>query len=287
MENKRYTYQNKAGILASLFCLSALLSACNNDPVIASVDDAKLTENDAYVLMRHMNYNPDSKDDRDSFIRWWCNNEVIKAEVQQNYPDQWHLIELRSNQFSAELAQILIEETQLVKKEDTIVSNLEIEEYYNLHKEEFVLQDYIVKALYFKIPVGVDYKKEKIQSAFLLKNDKDLMKVNSYAKLYAENYHFNDSNWVYFSEVSKDIPVNKYNVDNLVLNRSKTYFSDDKFVYFINVMDFKLKDEAPPLEFLEKEIRNIIVAERLQENIEKRRGAFIEQLKKKHEITIH
>lgn len=255
--------------------------------MVASVDEVDLTENDMFVLMRHMNANPDDKTQREEFIRWWCENESIKAEVKKSYPEEWQLAQLRSGVFTADLARIILEEKLLIKGTDTLVSADQIKKYYEEHKDEFILQDYIVKALYFKIPSSVDYKKEKIQYAFLLKNDKDLMKVNSFAKLYAENYHFNDSSWVYFSEVVKDIPVNKYNVDNLVLNRSKTYFSDDKYVYFINVIDFKLKDEAPPLEFLTNDIKNIIVAERIQDQIENKRAKMMEQIKKKHEIIIH
>lgn len=287
MVNKSLTYKIKAGIYVSLFCFIAVLYSCKNETIVASVDDAVLTENDMYVLMRHMSSDPNKKEDRENFILWWTTNEAIKAEVMSKYPEEWHLAKLRSDAFTADLAKIILEEKLLVSGTDTLVTDNEVAAYYDEHKDEFVLQDYIVKALYFKIPAPVDYKKEGIQYAFLLKNDKDLMKVNSFAKLYAENYHFNDSSWVYFSEITKDIPVNKFNVDNLVLNRSKTYFSDEKYIYFINVIDFKLKDEAPPLEFLMNDIKNIIVAERIQNQIEKRRSKMIEQIKKNHEIIIH
>lgn len=237
--------------------------------------------------MKHQGYDPKSDEDYRAFLESWCENEALKAEMQINHPDDWKLVELRTQSFAGELSRLYLEELLLKKELDTVVKMSEIQNYYNRHKDEFVLQDYIVKALYFKVPIENDFKEEDIQTAFLLKNDKDLMKVNSYAKLYAENYHFNDSSWVYFSEIAKDIPVTKYNVDNLVLSRTKTYFSDDRFTYFINIMDFKLKDEAPPLEFLQNEIKNIIVAQRLQNLIEKRGSKLIERIKRKHEITIH
>lgn len=237
--------------------------------------------------MKHLGYDPKNDDDYQIFLDNWCENEALKAEMKTEHPEDWKLIRLRADQFAGELSRLYLEENLLKKRLDTLVSQTEISNYYASHKEEFILQDYIVKALYFKVPAGVDYQKDDIPSAFLLKNDKDLMKVNSYAKLYAENYHFNDSSWVYFSEIAKDIPVTKYNVDNLVLNRSKTYFSDDQYTYFINILDFKLKDEAPPIEFLQNEIKNIIVALRLQDLIEKEGHKLIEKIKKKHEVHIH
>jgi len=288
LENKRTTYYLRAGSVVSLFCLVVLLFSCaENDRVVASVGDAELLESEAYILMKHQGYDPKSDEDYQVFLESWCENEALKAEMQKNYPEDWKLVELRAQSFAGELSRLYLEELLLKKELDTLVQIDEIQNYYDQHKDEFILQDYIVKALYFKVPIENDFKEDEIQTAFLLKNDKDLMKVNSYAKLYAENYHFNDSSWVYFSEIAKDIPVTKYNVDNLVLSRTKTYFSDDRFTYFINIMDFKLKDEAPPMEFLRNEIKNIIVAQRLQNLIEKRGSKLIQRIKRKHEITIH
>ena len=128
-----------------------------------------------------------------------------------------------------------------------------------------------------------------ILSAFeyLLKNYKDIVQVDSYAKLYALNYYYNDSSWIYFSEFAKDLPVKKYNRDNIVLNRTKTYFSDDEYTYFVNILDFKLKDETPPMDFLRSEIKDIIIAKRLQELKDKREIEILEKLKDKHEISLN
>jgi hypothetical protein len=149
------------------------------------------------------------------------------------------------------------------------------------------LNDYIVKALYLKIPKELDFKEEDVHINYLLKNDKDLAEINSYAKLYAQNYYFDDSTWIYFDELAKDIPLSKYNVDNIVLNRTKTYFSDDQHWYFLNILDYKLKDEAPPLEFLKDRIRSIIVSQRLNDIREKNETKLLNDLKKKHEISIN
>ena len=111
--------------------------------------------------------------------------------------------------------------------------------------------------------------------------------MNSYAKLYAENFYYNDSTWIYFNELSKDIPLTKYNVDNIVLNRTKTYFSDDEFTYFLNITDYALKDDIPPMEFLADQIKEIIVLGRLQELKEQYGSTLIQKIKDKHEIIIH
>jgi len=287
LANNWNIYLIRAGIFASLFCFGLLTSCSNKGKVIAKVNDTELLEDEAYILMKHLGINPDDADAYRSFVEEWCENEALKTEMKSEHPNEWELVRLRSESFAGDLSRIFLEETALLKDLDTIVDNQEILDYYESHKAEFVLHDYIVKALYLKIPAGLDFKSEEVHTSYLLKNDKDLMKVDSYAKLYAQNYHFNDSSWVYFNDLAKDIPVTKYNVDNLVLNRTKTYFSDENFTYFINIIDYKLKDEAPPVDFLQNEIKNIIVANRLQELKEKNESKMIQRIKKKHEIIIN
>ncbi len=285
MVNKDYTYHFQAGILVSLFCLFLLTSCSDNNKVIASVDDVELTENDAFVLMKHAGLNIDSLEEKNAFVDQWIENEVFKAEMKELYPDEWKLIQLRASNYTGDLAKFYLEEYELKKKLDTIVSDKEINTYYESHKDEFVLHDYIVKAMYLKIPKDLDFKSKNIHQKFLLKNDKDVIEVNSYAKLYAVNFYYNDSAWVYFNDLTKDIPLTKYNIDNIVLNRTKTYFSDNEYTYFLNIIDYTLKDEAPPVDFLQNEIKGLIVANRLQLLKEKNESKLIQRIKKKYEIN--
>lgn len=278
----------QAGIIVSLFCFVLTLSACgDNEKVIARVEDRTLTESEAYILMNHLGYDAQNDTVYQQFIDDWIERTVYAVELENNYPEKWQLIRYRSDSYASDLAKVELEDINLRKKLDTVVSNEEIVNYFNEHKDEFVLTDYLVRALYLKIPVGVEFKEEGIHEKYLLKKDKDLTEINAFAKLYAENYYFDDSSWTYFTELSADIPLGKYNVDNIVLNRTKTYFADDDYWYFLNIIDYQLKDAAPPLEFLQDQIKRIIVSGRLQELTDKERPQLLKRLKKKYEIEIN
>ncbi len=275
----------QAGIIVSLFFILSISSCSSNEKIVASVGDSLLSDNDAILLLESKGFNLTDSVQYIQIIEEWCEQEAFLQSLKKHHPEKYRLIELRSNAFSADLARFFIEEFEYKKQLDTIVSQEEIVSYYQSHQEEFILQDYLVKALYLKIPKELDYKSKGINQNFLLKNDKDLAEINSYAKLYAENYYFNDSTWIYFNEIVKDVPIVKYNVDNIVLNRSKTYFSDDNFTYFINIIDFKLKTEAPPVSFLSADIKRIIVSQRLQEIIENNESKLVQRIKNENEIN--
>ena len=242
---------------------------------------------DVFLLMKHYGYQHSDSIKYRAIVEDWCSNEIFNQELKKKHPEEWALIKLRSNSLSADLAKHYLEENDLRAKLDTIVTDQEIKDYYDSHQEEFILNDYIVKALYLKIPKNLDFKEKNVHRNYLLKNDKDLAELNSYAKLYAENYYFNDSTWKYLNQIIKDVPIQKYNVDNIVLNRSKTYFSDEDYTYFINIIDYKLKDEAPPLNFLAVEIRNSIITHRLHLLKEQNESKLIQGIKKNNEININ
>ena len=285
MVSRQIKYLFQAGILVGLFFF---LTACSEeDKVIARVGETELTESDAYVLMKHRGYDSKDKEQYREFINEWCENEIFNQELKATAPEKWKLIQLRSQMYQGDLSKFYLEEIKINKSLDTIVSLEETQAYFDSHKDEFILNDYIVKALYLKIPKDLDFKKEEVHLNYLLKNDKDLAEINSYAKLYAKNYYFDDSVWIYFDKITEDIPLTKYNIDNIVLNRTKTYFSDEEYWYFLNIIDYKLKDEAPPLDFLKDQIHGIIVSTRLNDLREKNEANLIKELKKKHEVTIY
>ena len=250
------------------------------------MDDVELTESDALVFMQHLGYDVNSKMAKEQFVKQWVEQETLRLELINLDPSRSKLVEMRAQAFAGELSKYYLEEDAISKQLDTVITEKELKSYYSIHKDEFELQDYLVKALYLKLPKGTQFEKE-ISNHYLLKNDKDLSKMNSYAKLYAENFYFDDEQWIYFNDLTKDIPLKNYNRDNIVLNRMKTYFSDDEFTYFINILDYKLKDSAPPFDFLKPQIREIILSKRVNTMREEIAGKLLQNTNKKHDIKIN
>lgn len=276
----------QAGAMVSLFCFLALASCQTKDTIIASVDDTELTEADALVLMEHLGYDVNADEDWIEFVDFWVERQVFLEELKISNAENHKLVEMRSKAFAGELARFYLEEEFIQKKIDQTVSDSLIQAYYEAHKPDFALNDYIVKALYLKVP-KVAPKQDQVKEHYLLKKNKDFMKVISYAKLYAENFYFDDSTWIYFDELTKDAPIEKLNKENLVLNRTKTHFSDDEYTYYLNIIDYQLKDAVPPLEFMKDDIKQIIISQRLNDIKYKTEASFLKNIKDKHEIKIN
>ncbi len=286
VNNTLISFKKQAGLIVSLFCVFILSSCSENTKVIASVDDVPLYEDEVYLIMGQQGYDFNDSILYKEVVNRWCIHQAFINELESRDNNAYKINKLRAHSFFGDLSKFEIERTHVEKELDTVISSEEIQNYYTENKDEFILHDYIVKALYLKIPIEVDFKKESINQFYLLKKDKDIVEIDAFAKNYAENYYFNDSTWIFFNELVKDVPITKYNVDNIILNRSKTYFSDKHYTYFINIIDFKLKNEIPPIDFLQNDIRKIILTKRLLKITAKNESELIQRIKTKHEIII-
>jgi len=282
--NKKTYSFHKAGILVSLFFILVLFSCTRQGKTWAKVNNQVLTEEDAKTLMDFLGYDFDSKDHRKKFTHEWINKQVFLQELKKTNPTEFEKMQLNLEWQSGDLAKFHLEEAYINNMMTEGFSDSLVLDYFEKHKEDFVLNDYIIKALYIKVPIKAP-KQEQLKQDFLLKKDKDFTKVISYAKLYAENFYYNDSTWVYFEEMLKDAPVEKLNKDNIILNRAKTYFSDENYVYYLNIIDYKLKDAVPPLEFLKPAIIQLLTSRKLNQLKEQKGASFLKTIKQKHEIT--
>ena len=286
MENKTTYLLIKGGLLTALIFVLHLLPSCSSDSVIARVNDHELTMGDAQKLMNHLGYDNKKPEDKKSFVDTWTDAMIMQDEIGDSDPNKAKIAEFRSQLFRGELAQYFITENELMKKVDTTFSKADLKKYFDEHIEEFSLNDFIVKALFIKLPIDAP-KIDEIKSAYLLKNDKDIAQIESYAKLYADDFYFDDENWVLFQELRKKIALKSINQENLVLNRTKTYFTDKDYIYFLNVLDYKLKSDHPPFEFVKNQIKERLMAQRLNNRRNEVEQTLKEKLLKKHDVQIY
>lgn len=240
------------------------LTACgeNEDKgaVIAKVDDEKLYTSDLYFL----NYSSeDSAEVVSAYVDQWVNEKIlVNAALSAEEIDQ-HSIDRKVADYRNDLLIHEIENLRIEQELDTVVDMEEIETYYQNHKNDFQLNDYLVKVLYLKIPLDAP-DVEKIGGLYKLKTEGDLKEVEIYAKMYASNFYYDIESWIYFDDLLKEIPLHDINKDSFILKRSKIRFEENGFYYFLNIVDYKLKNSISPLSFERENIKARILNQRIK-----------------------
>ena len=155
-----------------------------------------------------------------------------------------------------------IYQTKLIEANlDTIISNKEIQNYYNAHRDNFILKSNIIKLDYLKIPAkfqGLDKIKQLLKSNQL--NDKE--KLNKLCVQNAENFYLNDSTWLYIDDIKKEIPKLKTQADITFSSGQVIEFTDADYYFYIKIKDIKIKNGISPLNFEKQNIKKFIINNR-------------------------
>ncbi|HEX5170051.1 MAG TPA: peptidyl-prolyl cis-trans isomerase [Cyclobacteriaceae bacterium] len=165
-------------------------------------------------------------------------------------------------------------QAQYIKQNlDTVVSKQDIELYYKNNLDNFILKQNIVRATFIKIPKNAP-RTDKTKGLIFSRDEDDQNELRSYCLSFSTAYHLADSAWMIFDELVKNSPLVEI-PNKIQFLKTNPYYetSDDSYLYFFKVDDYRISDNVSPLEFVRDEIKNIILNKRkieLVKNLEEK-----------------
>lgn len=274
-----------------ILVLLILLTGCSSffkkktEHAVARVFNEYLYESDLKSVIPKGTPAKDSAGIAKSYIESWIHQQLIIHQAQQNLTgDQMDFSQQLENYKNSLI--IYTYENELVKQKlDTLVSDEDIENYYDANQQNFLLKDNIVKLQYVKLPLKSTYTK---QIRILLASDKpdDKTRLVQQCEKYASDYFMDDQNWLPFNDLLKQVPIKTYNQEEFLKNRRDLEYQDSAFVYLVRFRDFKIKESVSPLSFEKEHIRNIILNKRKIELVKRMHEDLFEQAQKKNNFEI-
>lgn len=254
----------------TVFAFFALFLSCSEEEVeseenvIASVNDVHLTE---AALLYHL---PEGLSEADSlqfvenYVQQWIEEQVVYQKAQEVLPEKSQNVDFQLEDYKRSLLIYTYEQYYIQDRLDTAVPMAEIQDYYDENLEDFILKDYIVKAVYAKY-TNITPELEDVNSWYKLKEEGDWINLQSHANLYSVKFFNDTSNWVFFDEILSDVPLTDINKETFIRKKKNITFEEEGMVYYLNVIDSKLQDEVSPLEFEYDKIRGILLNIRMNE----------------------
>ncbi|MFH0864606.1 MAG: peptidyl-prolyl cis-trans isomerase, partial [Bacteroidota bacterium] len=111
--------------------------------------------------------------------------------------------------------------------------------------------------------------------------------LEDYCKKYAVNYFLDDSTWLYFSDLLKEIPVKTYNQEDYLKYNRFIEMEDSTYTYFLNIKDFEIKESVSPLSFEKNNVRKIILNKRKLELVEEIEESIFNDALKNEDFEIY
>ncbi len=202
------------------------------------------------------------------YIDNWIHESLVIQKAENNLNDEQKNVEKQLKDYRNSLITYAYEKELVKQKLDTIITDSEIEVYYNNNQSDFELKDNIIKVIYVKVDKkapGID----KLKKWYKSDNLKDKEQLSSYCHQFAANFYLDDTSWLLFDDLLKEIPIQTYNKELFLQNNRFVEVSDALSNYFVNIKGFKIKKSLSPLTFEKENIKNIILNKRKLELITK------------------
>lgn len=260
--------------------------ASTGQKAIARVFEKSLYPEDIKEILPKNSTPKDSEIFVKSYIEQWITNELILHQAEGNLPEDEKNIQKELDEYRKNLL-VYRYETELVRQKlDTAVSMQDIEAYYNSHTQNFMLKENIVKVSYVKINKKTP-NADKVKKWYTSKESKDQDNLKKYCIQYADNFFLDDNTWLLLDDVMKEIPLRDYNPELLLKTSHQIELSDSTFNYYLNIKEFKIKNNPSPLSFEKENIRQIIINKRKLSLIEQMKQSVYSQAKENNNFEVY
>lgn len=254
--------------LIQLFLLSLLVSSCDyfrapKEPkAIARVGKSYLYQEDIVDLVPKGTSKKDSIAIVKSFIDRWATQKLLFEAAERNLSNA-KVEEFNEliNQYKVDLYTKAYVEELVIRQIDTVVTEMQIADYYSKNKQYFKNASELVKMGYINL-VKENPKFAKIKSKFSSFTKKDKKELEQLAVQF-KSYAFNDSIWVDINQVYEKLPfINIENKQKYISGGINFQYPDSTTVWLVKVNKVLPKDSPTPLEFLKPTIKQIIINNR-------------------------
>ena len=245
-----------------------LLNSCNyfivqekedkSSEIIAIVNTEKLFKEDLKnVLPQNI-----SKDDSlvlvKSFINDWAIKKLLLSKAENNNSlEDINEIDHLVNDYRESLLINNYKEMLIKQQLDTVINDIEIEDFYSKSKDNFRLNEELVKIKYLHFDHKVISKKEFLK-LFKSENIEDLEELEK-QQLSFKYYQFNDSIWTQLDKVLLKLPFSKENL----LKKTKLLQKQDSIgLYLAVIKDVLARNDTAPLSYIKPTIKQMILHKR-------------------------
>lgn len=257
----------------------------NEQPVIAQAGTEKLdTENFMSALGSDLG-GADSAVRANRYIEKWATEALFYQEAISKLDDEEVQIEKQIQEYRQSLVNHIYESKVVEANLDTTIDSQEIEEYYNEHRDNFILKDNIVKVQYFKIAERSPAL-PKIKKILFSSTAKDKGQLLNLVSENAENFFMNDSTWLLVDDIKKEIPTLRDQENFTFLPGKLLEANEEGFYYYLKVKDVMTKNSYSPLNFERNNIRKFILNNRKTQLINAYKQSLLEKAKAEKTFTI-
>ena len=250
------------------FCSCNYLTQDASIIPIARVNNSYLYNDDIIDLISENTTKEDSTLIVNNFINRWATKQLLIDQSMINLSqEKQDFFNEMVNQYKTDLYTEAYKSSIILKQLDTVILKKEYEDYYNLNKRNFRLNDELLKVRY--IQVDINFLNLRVLEKKIKRYDsidkKDLINLSIKFK----SFNLNDSIWIKSNVLIGRLPVLKEENLKLLKKPNYTQLQDSLGVYLIKIEATLKTNDIAPLSYVRPTIEQIILNKRKQDLLKK------------------
>ena len=247
--------------LVFLFCIG--LSSCSffqkkEKKHLVSIYDNDLYFEDVESSFQNNISAEDSLQLLNTLVEKWVKKQILIQKAKINLEDELMDVEKQVQDYKNSLLIYKYQNILVQQKLDTLVSDLDLKNYYVDNKSNFKIKNDFVQINYVKVKEEVP-NLWKLLKWYKSEDSRSLELLEDYCYQFADEYSLH-SDWIVLSDLMYKLP----NGSSINQFKSKKYFElkDENFYYFVYVKKKKNIGDISPFELEKKQIKTILINKR-------------------------
>ncbi|MDR0737792.1 MAG: hypothetical protein LBF39_01825 [Prevotellaceae bacterium] len=237
-----------------------------NDIIVAEIDDKKLFLSNISTIFPSDINKKDSIELLKKYINTWARQYLIAAKAELYLDKEQKDVSRELEEYRLSLLSYRYENHYVEQKIDTVISQEEIELFYEQHAEIFPLTVPYVQAIYVKIrkdAPGTATIKRYARTA----KDENMRKLDSLcAKIEAVCDFFNDQ-WVDVDFLAQKTTFTAEQCSQSLKENGYLEMMDEQYLYLLNFRTVKKEGDVAPLAHVRDAIAHLIIGKRKRDLI--------------------
>lgn len=235
---------------------------------VAEVNGHSLYSSDLIEITRGLS-GQDSIDAAEHFIRQWA-TEILLYEKSTADPDKQ--MEQLVEDYRRSLYVHLYEQRLINHHLSTNIDEAEIDSFYHLHADEYVLKQTIAHGVMVILPLSAP-DQSKIKNWLLELDEANLERIEKYCYQYSSRYQLFTEQWVTQSQIQLWLPPTITDLSRRLRPQQQIIYEDSISIYILQTTDVCQQGSPMPTDYALPEIQKVLLHER--------QIAFIEEERKK------
>ena len=228
--------------------------------IVAMVNNRKLYVSELDNIIHPSISRKDSTALANSYIDQWVRDQLLMQEASKFFSTDFE-IEKLVDDYREKLIKFNFEEMIIAERFDTLVNDIELSEFYEKNKEQFVLNQPLFRCYFAKVPDTA----KKIDNFYRSWRKDETEVVDEYLSKNSIERALDEKRWYTWPQIENWSDQFSFSSAKSAVDQ---HISDGDFEYFLKVLEYRAEKEISPLPFIKDQLVQMILHKRKQNIIE-------------------